>query len=117
MLSNGMLHITEEVLAIITSVCINEFEGIKVTSSSLKESIVTKITKSYTRRGITIEHHDNEITVGVKVSFNYGSNIFETCKNLQKAIKTEVEALSGFTIKQVDISVDHIMLNENKVSV
>jgi len=116
MLSNGTLHITEEVLAIITSVCISESEGIKVTSSSLKDSIVTKMNKNYTKRGITIEHQDNDVTVGVRVSIDFGYNIIEICEKLQKEIVTEIEALSGLTLKQVDITVDHINFKEKVVS-
>ncbi len=109
LLSNGKLLITEEVLALITLLTIDETEGIAKTVSGVKNEIFNVLSSKYTRKGVTIENSEDGVSIDIRISLYYGNNIIETCKKLQESVVQEIEAMTGVVVKDINIKVEQII--------
>ncbi|WP_169891167.1 Asp23/Gls24 family envelope stress response protein [Litchfieldia alkalitelluris] len=107
-LSHGTLYITEEVLSIITSICINEFSGISVYTTKFGPEIIQKITSNFNKNNIVIKQNENEIVIEVKVSISFGLNVIQSCENLQELIVNEIEEITGLHVTSVHIIIEDI---------
>lgn len=109
LLSNGKLLITEEVLAVITLLTIDETEGIAKTVSGVKNEILNALSSKYTRKGVTIENSEDGVSIEIRISLYYGNNIIETCKKLQALVVQEIKAMTGVVVKDINIKVEQII--------
>lgn len=109
LLSNGKLLITEEVLALITLLTIDETEGIAKTISGVKDDILGVLSSKYTRKGVTIENTEDGVSIEIRISLYYGKNVIETCKKLQEMVVQEIEAMTGVVVKDINIKVEQII--------
>ena len=114
-LPNGTLHITEEVLAVISTICVQEVNGVEMISPNLKNGILNKFNKTYSKKGISISAENNKILIQLTLSINYGGNIVEKCLQLQEAIVEEIEALTGVIVNQIDINIENITFENEYV--
>ncbi|NSL50747.1 Asp23/Gls24 family envelope stress response protein [Calidifontibacillus erzurumensis] len=112
MLDKGALHISEDVFAIITSIVINEIDGIASTVSDLKDDFIRVVHKKGNQRGIAVHQNDNELYIDVKVSVYLGENILEVCKQLQKQIIAEIKIMTGIEVTGVNVIVDSVRLKD-----
>ena len=109
LLSNGKLLITEEVLALITLLKIDETEGIAKTISGVKDDILNVIRSKYSRKGVTIVNTEDGVSIEIRISLYYGNNVIETCKKLQETVVQEIEAMTGVVVKNINIKVEQII--------
>jgi uncharacterized alkaline shock family protein YloU len=109
LLSNGKLLITEEVLALITLLTIDDTEGIAKTISGVKDDILSVLSSKYTRKGVTIKNAEDGVSIEIRISLYYGNNVVETCKKLQALVAQEIEAMTGVVVKDINIKVEQII--------
>lgn len=107
-LPNGTLHITEEVLAVISSICVQEVKGLETVSPNFKNGLLNKFNKTYSKKGISISEENNKITIQLNLSVTYGGNIVDKCLQLQKVISEEIGSLTGVIVDKIDINVESI---------
>ncbi|MDF0725316.1 Asp23/Gls24 family envelope stress response protein [Cytobacillus sp. S13-E01] len=108
-LSNGKLHITEEVLAIITLLAIEDVEGIAKSVSGIKDDIFGVLKPNYTKKGISIENDKDGVEINIKISVYFENNVVEICEKLQHLVAQEIYAMTGVSIKNINIKVDQII--------
>ncbi|SDP28747.1 Uncharacterized conserved protein YloU, alkaline shock protein (Asp23) family [Litchfieldia salsa] len=101
----GSLYIKEEVLSIISTICINEYEEISTNSTRLKTGFIQKITK---KTGISVLENDDGITIQLRLTIISGENIVNTCVHLQKIIMDEILELTGIHVSRVHIIIEDI---------
>lgn len=109
LLSNGKLHITEEVLGIITLLAIEDIEEIAKTVTGIKDDIFGVLKSNYTKKGITIENQEDGVVINIKISVYFGNNIVEICEKLQHLVAQEIYAMTGVSVKVVNVRVEHII--------
>jgi uncharacterized alkaline shock family protein YloU len=56
---------------------------------------------------------ENHIAFDVKTSIVYGVNIPEAGKKIRERVRTEVEAMTGYVVERVDITVDRLIKPED----
>ncbi|MGO4887914.1 Asp23/Gls24 family envelope stress response protein [Anaerobacillus sp. MEB173] len=108
----GDLYITDEVIAIIAKSAIKEIDGLNRTTSRVKDQLFNIVSRTGGTRGISIMNNTHGVTIQLKVSIGYGMNIQTLCYNLQKAVKEQVELLTGIKVNAVNVCVETISIME-----
>ncbi|MCH1623913.1 Asp23/Gls24 family envelope stress response protein [Ferdinandcohnia quinoae] len=111
-LEHGTLYIKNEVLAMITSICIDEMDGIKI-STSIRDGVVGLINRNYHKNGIMIINQENELQLEIKIALQVGMKIIKTCEHIQKTIIQEIKAMTGIRLLSVKISVEELSNTPN----
>lgn len=106
-LKSGTLHITDDVVAIITEAVVNESDGLAGTISGFRDEFARVVNKN-PARGIGVDTQSGAVVIEVKVSAVYGSNISEACYNFQEKVKKEVEMMTGVEVDKVNVYVEQI---------
>ncbi|HEX6922519.1 MAG TPA: Asp23/Gls24 family envelope stress response protein [Bacillales bacterium] len=106
-LTKGSLHITDEVIALITEAAVNETPGVAGMISGIRDEFARVVSKN-PARGITVQNEEEETVIDVKVSLMFGVNVGEVCYDIQEKVKKDVEMMTGVEVGAVNVYVEQI---------
>ncbi len=99
----GDVHISQEVLEMISGAAALEVEGVTgLAGGTVGEQILGRRKLS---KGITILWESDQITINISIQIRYGSIIPEVAKKVQEGIIANVEATSGLKVAEVNVRV------------
>ncbi|WLR52204.1 Asp23/Gls24 family envelope stress response protein [Bacillus tianshenii] len=105
-LERGELTISDEVIAVIAALTAQEIDGVASFVSDIRDDFSRVVNKRGGKRGVFVEtNEENETVLTMKVAVDYGVKIAEVCHNVQRAVKEEVEMMTGISVKEVNVSV------------
>ena len=112
---NGSINISEEVIAAIAVGAVRDVEGVSgmVTAmgGSVTDLVHNKKNAQKGLKGVRISvSEDNQLTLDLYLTVNYGVSIPETAENAQKAVRSAVEAMTGCSVEAVNIHVGGVTL-------
>ncbi len=107
--TNGSVTFTDEVLASIAGQAAGSVDGVKGLDSALATGITGK---NKTPRGIRVEVDENDVTVTVSVTVEYPHSIIKIAHDIQGAVKSNVESMTGMTVKNVNVNIQGVELSE-----
>ena len=108
--SDGKIVYANDVIATIAAIAAQEVEGIAgMGGSSDWFEVFGK--KSITK-GIKVELGSEEVCVDVYVNVRYGFKIRGVCENLQQAIKTAIETMTGLNVVEVNVYVQSVVFDK-----
>jgi uncharacterized alkaline shock family protein YloU len=96
-------------LQTIISICISDIGGIRMLPPRNLSKLYSIIYKEFSNTAIISFTDKNEVTVEVFIGVEYDLSIPEKCKKLQLLIKQEIEVITGYTVKAVNVNVDEIL--------
>lgn len=99
----GQVKISTDVISSIVAIAIEEIEGAKVHAHSFVDKVMPKNISSK----VVIE--GDEVIVSESVSMKYGLNIIETVNKIQENISSSISAMTGLTVKKVNIEVSELV--------
>ncbi len=108
-LEKGELSIFDDVVRVITGMAINEVSGVEV-STSLKGLLLDKVKRN--QHFISIETSNERVKIFLKVGITYGQNIAKVIQELQQVVKNHVEMFTNFTVEEVNVLVNQIIIAE-----
>jgi len=114
MLEKGTLSISEDVFAIISSIVIDEIDGIASTVSDLRDDFIRVVNKKGNQRGISVNQNEDELLIDIKVSVYLGEKICDVCIELQRRIMEEIKIMTGVEVTAVNVMIDSVRLKEEK---
>ena len=106
----GNSHISEEVLAGIAAAAALEVEGVNGLAANLGSDIAELLGKKNLSKGVVIKVAEDKAEVELSILMTYGHTIPEIGKNVQEAVKTAVESMSGLEVASVNVNVAGISL-------
>lgn len=109
-LDKGDLYIFDDVIKYITSIAFSEIDGVECSSTTIKSKVLDTIIGNPSN--INIKTTKEEVSVQLKVSIRLGKNIPDTIYELQSVVKNHVELFTGFTVSEVNVLVDGIIIDE-----
>ncbi len=74
---------------------------------------IQKEIKIYSKKGIKYEIKGDKIIINIMVKVRFGVKIPDLIWEIQKSIKEEVERLTNFTVKEVNIHIQEFEFPEN----
>ena len=111
---NGSINISEEVIAAIAVGAVREVEGVSGMMTNLGNSVTDLMTnkKNAQRvaKGVKIDMNEGSLTMDLYLTVQYGNPIPEVAENVQKAVISAVEAMTGCTVGAVNIHVGAVTM-------
>lgn len=103
---NGLVMISEDVVATIAINAVNEIEGFAGLISKPGADIVELIGKKSWGKGIkvTISEKD-ELTIDCNVLVHYGASVVNVAKNIQSAVTSALESTTNTKVLAVNVNV------------
>lgn len=107
---NGIIKITDEVIASLVYKAVLKIEGVAEMSGGLQDSLTNIISKHNPTKGIKVCTTEQEIVADIFIIVHYGVKIPEVAWNIQEAVKKEIENTLELTISAINIHVQGVIL-------
>jgi len=107
----GEIKIAPEVLATIVSRVVMNTQGVAGLVAHSKGGFGTLLGVKEMEEGIKVDLIDEKhMSAYISVIVEYGSVIIDVAKNIQSAVKSEIEKNAGLIVKSVDINILSIQM-------
>jgi len=107
------VSITEQVIASIAGLAASSVEGVSELRGSVADNLKAILgEEGRSARGVTVRVEDDEAFITMHISVEYGHPIHEVAQRLQRAVKDEVEGMTGLRVRAVDVYVSDLTLPE-----
>ena len=101
----GNIHISEEVLAVITAAAALDVEGVSGLAANLGSDIAELLGKKNLAKGVHVRMEDDKVEVELSVLMGYGHTIPEIGRAIQDGVKSAIESMTGLEVSVVNVSV------------
>ena len=102
----GNVTISENVIANIARLATEEIDGVCKTVKTVTETF-TDIFSNKQSQGVKVSISEDIISLEIAVELNYGVDIENTCREIQKNVKNSVESMTNLEVEYV-LSLIHI---------
>ena len=106
--SEKAIRISDEVIASITAIAIQDVNG------AVGVSAANKLESKNILRNVSTEMKDGGIIVNTDVVVEYGANIPEVSWEVQRKAKKAIESMTGLTVQRVNVNVRDVALSVPK---
>src|SRR5687768_4151588 len=107
----GRIIVNDEVVAFIATIEMVKVDGVITLSGRSSYSDYDGAKSKDAEKGVTVKITENRCTVGVEINIKYGSNVYDTARKLQRAIRNAIESYTGLAVERVDVTIRG-MINE-----
>ncbi|MBQ7035369.1 MAG: Asp23/Gls24 family envelope stress response protein [Clostridia bacterium] len=109
---NGTINITETVFANIVGHVANSCYGVVgMAAKSASDGIVSLLKKDHYEKGVKVIADGDGIIVEMHIVVLYGVNLPAVTRSIAKEVKYNVEQMTGFAVKKVNILIDGMKVN------
>ena len=110
----GSINISEDVMAAIAASAVSEVSGVAGFSTSLGKDIAELLGRKTVARGVKVAVEDEKINIDVYVTAKLGYAVNEMGAEIQKAVISAVESMTGFAVNAVNVHICGISLDKDK---
>ena len=107
----GVVKISDEVIAIVSSASISEVKGVAGIYGGAKSGLFGMKNPN---KGVKAEIKDNNVSIDIDIEVDYGANMPEVAWEIQGKIKTAVESMTGLSVSKVNVNIKGICFKEEK---
>jgi uncharacterized alkaline shock family protein YloU len=101
----GVIKISEEVVATIAGLAAAEVAGIAGMSGGIAGDLVEKLGRKSLSKGIKADVGENEASIDLNVIVDYGLNIHEVAVQLQNSVRNAVQNMTGLDVVNVNVHI------------
>ena len=101
----GVVQIADDVVAMIASLATTEVEGVSSMAGNISNELMSKVGMKKLTKGVKVDVLENNVTVDLAVTMEYGYNIPATCQQVQTKVKAAIENMTGLTCTDVNIRI------------
>lgn len=101
----GVVQIADDVVAMIASLATTEVEGVSAMAGNITNELMSKVGMKKLTKGVKVDVLENNVTVDLAVTMEYGYNIPATCQQVQTKVKAAIENMTGLTCTDVNIRI------------
>ena len=101
----GSVRISEDVIASIAAIAASETEGVGNLYSGIGTNVAEFLGKKSLAKGVKVVFHSDLVEVEVSLLAQYGYNICEVSKNVQSAVRSSIQSMTGMRTSAVNINV------------
>ena len=103
--NKGQVQIADDVVAMIASLAATEVKGVHALSGNITNELMSKVGVKKLTKGVKVDVVENDVTINLAVTMEYGFNIPATCTKVQDKVKTAVENMTGLNCTDVNIRI------------
>ena len=111
---NGRINISEEVIAAIAVGAVREVEGVSGMMTNLGGSVTDLVNNKKNAhkgaKGVKIDMTGTALSLDLYLTVQFGHPIPEVAENVQKAVASAIEAMTGCSVGTVNIHVGGVTL-------
>lgn len=111
---NGSINISEEVIAAIAVGTVREVEGVSGMMTNLGGSVTDLVNNKKNAhkgaKGVKIDMTGTALSLDLYLTVQFGHPIPEVAENVQKAVASAIEAMTGCSVGTVNIHVGGVTL-------
>lgn len=108
----GTVKIADDVVALIAAFAAMEVEGVSGMAGGLDMNAVSSGGMKRLGKTVRVEVSKEGVQADLAIDLAYGYNIPETCSKVQDRVKTSIENMTGLEVKDVNIRVSGIKMND-----
>ena len=113
--TNGMVNISDDVVAIVASLAASGIKGVAGMGNSIAGNFAELLGKKNPSKGVKVEIAEKSAVVDLFILVEYGAKVPEVAWNIQEKVKGDVESMTGLTVTAVNVHVEGVVLKgENK---
>lgn len=112
----GRIIFADEVVATIAALAAGDVQGVAALSGGVVEGLTEKLGKKNLTKGVKVEVGTEEAAVDINVNITYGFRIREVCENIQKAVKTAIETMTGLRVVEINVFVQSVVFEPTEPS-
>lgn len=101
----GVVQIADDVVAMIASLATTEVEGVSAMAGNITNELMSKVGVKKLTKGVRVDVLENNVTVDLVVTMEYGYNIPATCQQVQTKVKAAIENMTGLNCTDVNIRI------------
>ena len=106
----GSVRISEDVIASIAAIAASETEGVGNLYSGIGTNVAEFLGKKSLAKGVKVVFHGDLVEVEVSLLAQYGYNICEVSKNVQSAVRSSIQSMTGMRTSAVNINVGGVSI-------
>ena len=110
----GTVNISEDVLAAVVVGAVREIEGVSGMMTAMGNSVTNLVSNTKNARksakGVKIDMTGDALKVDIYLMVEYGHPIPEVAENVQNAVFSSVEAMTGCPVEAVNVHVGGVSL-------
>ncbi len=111
----GNVKISDDVIAIIAGVAATEVKGVVGMSGGITGGITELLGMKNMSKGVKVELNNDEIKVDLFIIVEYGSNIAQVGKEVQRNVKASIENMTALNVIEINVNIQGVSLpKENK---
>ncbi len=107
----GMIKISEDVVASIAAIAAAETEGVSGLYSNLTSDIASFLGKKNLSKGVKVQFEGDTVAVEISLLAKYGYGIREIAQNVQTQVKASIESMTGLTASAINVQVGGVTFN------
>ena len=110
----GYVRVADDVVPIIAAITATEVDGVVSVADNLKGELINKMGIHKAPKGVKVVIKDRKVALDMAIGIKYGSNVPETCRNVQDKVKTAIETMLGLEVSDVNIRIAFVDLPKDK---
>lgn len=110
--NNGLITISNDVIATIAGDAATRCYGVVGMAVRNKaDGIASLLKRDAMSKGIKVAVDEEGLSIDVHVIVGYGINIKTTSESIIESVKYNVESVTGFSVKQVNVNVESVRVD------
>lgn len=105
----GRIIFADDVVATIASLAAADVPGVAGMSGGVVEGFTEKLGKKNLTKGVKVEVGQEEVAIDISVLIQYGFRIRDVCVEIQKAVKTAIETMTGLRAVEINVFVQAVV--------
>ena len=110
----GTVKIANDVVAMIAGLAAMEVTGVSAMLGHNTNELMSKVGMKKLTKGVRVDVLENNVTVDLAVTMEYGYNIPATCQKVQQKVKNAIENMTGLTCNNVNIRIAGVNMKKDK---
>ena len=111
--SNGVITISNDVIATVAGDAATRCYGVVGMAVRNKaDGIASLLKRDVMSKGIKVNEEEDGLIIDVHVIVGYGINIRTTSESIIESVKYNVESITGFDVKQVNVNVESVRVDD-----
>ena len=109
----GTIRFADEVVSIIAGLAATEGEGVAGMSGGIAGGIAEILGRKNFSKGVKVEVGEKEAAIDLYIIVKYGVRIPDIALNVQEAVKTAIENMTGLSTVEVNVHVQGVGFPED----
>ena len=103
----GEVHISDDVLAVISAMAALEVEGVVGMAGNITSEIVEKLGMKKLSKGVHVDVSENSVMIDLSIILRMNENIIKISKKVMDKVKSTVENMTGMEVANINVNISN----------